>query len=304
MAKKSLFPQKADVDERKLASLTKTFKNTYKDIFREILTATDFGVTNRRAILAQIEVILADLGVDVQEFIEKEIPAAYTVGANQAGKQLRLVGADVPISRGFNVINRDAIAALVDDTSLSFAESLQGINRSAGRLLGKATRDLLTEQMAKGVIRGDALRTVRQQIKGILQEQGLAAIVDTAGRKWSLDRYAETLFRTKIVEARNRGMANRMVENGYDLVQVSSHDTQHTGPRGCARWEKKILSITGQTKGYPTLAEAEQAGLFHPNCKHAINVLIPSLARKTKAYDRTTKGFSEPGSTVPGLTNN
>jgi len=304
MAKKPLFSQRAEVDEKKIASLTKTFKNTYKDIFREILTATDFGVNNRRAILGQIEVILADLGVNVQEFIEKEITGAYEVGAGQAVSQLKRVGADVPISSGFNLVNKDAIAALVDDTGLSFAESLQGINRSASRLLGKATKELVTEQIAKGVISGDALRTVRQQIKGILQEQGLEAIVDKAGRKWSLDRYAETLFRTKVVEARNRGMANRMVENGYDLVQVSSHGTAHTGPRGCARWEKKILSITGQTKGYPTLAEAEQAGLFHPGCQHAINVLIPSLARKTKAYDRTTKGFSEPGSTVPGLTNN
>jgi len=25
-------------------------------------------------------------------------------------------------------------------------------------------------------------------------------------------------------------------------------------------------------------------GLFHPNCRHAVNTLIPSLARQTKAY--------------------
>jgi hypothetical protein len=30
---------------------------------------------------------------------------------------------------------------------------------------------------------------------------------------------------------------------------------------------------------------AEREGLFHPNCKHAINAIIPELASLTKSYD-------------------
>jgi hypothetical protein len=99
------------------------------------------------------------------------------------------------------------------------------------------------------------------------------------------------LFRTKVVEARNRGLINRMVENNYDLVQVSAHGATDV----CAEWEGKILSAMGQTPGYPTVAEAEADGLFHPNCRHAINVLIPSLAKMTDAYDPDveTKVISE-----------
>jgi hypothetical protein len=89
------------------------------------------------------------------------------------------------------------------------------------------------------------------------------------------------LFRTKVVEARNRGMVNRMAENGYDLVQVTAH--AGTCPI-CAPWEGKILSISGQSKEYDSVAEAEADGLFHPNCRHAINTLVPSLAKKTNAY--------------------
>jgi hypothetical protein len=100
------------------------------------------------------------------------------------------------------------------------------------------------------------------------------------------------LFRTKAVEARNRGLANRMVEFNYDLVQVSNHNSTH---EECRVWESRILSVSGATKGYPTVAKAEAAGLFHPNCKHAINVLIPSLARQTEAYnpDERTKVISK-----------
>ena len=145
--------------------------------------------------------------------------------------------------------------------------------------------------MAEGFIGGKALREVRQTIKGVLQEQGLDSLVDKGGRSWSLDRYSEMLFRTKAVETRNRGLANRMAENDYDLVQVSSHGA----PDVCGPWESKILSVTGNTPGYPTVADAEAGGLFHPNCKHAINVLIPSLSKLTRAYfpDERTRVISE-----------
>jgi hypothetical protein len=300
MAKLPLYPEQVEVDEAKVKRVVETFKTAYKSIIEEISTATDFGVANRQAILGQIEVILFELGADVQQLVSEDIPEFYTIGADQAVRQLRNVGAEIGVSEGFNRVHQEAIAALVDDTAKAFAESMVGVGRSANLLLGKATRDLLTQQMAKGIIGGEALRTVRLSIKGILQEQGLSALVDKGGRRWTLDRYADMLYRTKVTEARNRAMANRMVENGYDLVQVSSHDSSH---QECRVWEGKVLSITGQTKGYPTLAEAEMAGLFHPNCKHAINVLIPSIAKQTRAYDRQTGGLSEPGSSFPESAN-
>lgn len=283
---KPMYPAEVEVNEANILKITTTFKKSYKQILSEITTATDFGVANRKAILSQIEAILTDLGVDVQKFLEDELPEYYEIGSEEALRQLRNVGADINVAEGFNRIHRDAIIALVDDTARAFGESLTGISRSANLVLGKATRELLTQQMAKGFIGGEAIATVRKVIKATIQEQGLSALVDKGGRKWTLDRYADMLFRTKAVEARNRGLANRMVQNGYDLVQVSTHFTEH---EECRVWEGKILSLTGATKGYPTVAQAEKAGLFHPNCKHAINVMIPKLAKLTSAYDPETK---------------
>lgn len=287
-----LYPQEVHINEQNIAKVTATFKGAYKSIISEILSATDFGVGNRKAILAQIEKILTDLGVDVQSFIEEELPGYYEQGADQAVKQLRNVGAEIGVKEGFNRVHKDAIIALVDDTSRAFGESLSGVARSANVLLGRATRDLLTQKIAEGVIGGKALREVRQTIKGTLQEQGLSALIDKSGRKWELDTYAEMLFRTKAVEARNRGLANRMAENGYDLVQVSNHNSTHLA---CRVWEGKILSLRGETPGFTTVAEAEAAGLFHPNCRHAINAIVPSIARRLTAYypDERAKEISQ-----------
>ena len=283
-----MYPTEVDVSEASIERLTATFKQAYKSIVEEISTATDFGVANRKAILAQIEKTLTELGVDTQKFIETEITSQYKAGAGDAVKQLTNVGADIGTSEGFNRVHVEAIKMLVDDTAKAFGESLTGINRSAQLLLGKISRDTLTQKLAEGLIGGKARAEVRKTIKGALQEQGLTSLIDKGGHSWSLDRYADMLFRTKSVEARNRGMINRMVENDYDLVQVSDHNSDH---EECAVWEGEILSSTGATPGYPTVADAEAAGLFHPNCKHAINVLIPSLARESQAYnpDEPTK---------------
>jgi hypothetical protein len=291
----ALYPEQVEVTEANIAKITATFKNAYREIVREISTATSFGVSNRRAILRQIEQILKELGVDVQRFIERELPRYYSVGADDAVKQLRNIGAPINVAEGFNRIHEAAIIALVDDTATAFGESLTGVGRSANLLLGRATRDMLTQKMAKGMIAGDPLRKVRLMIKGVLQEQGLDALIDKGGHHWTLDRYADMLFRTKAVEARNRGLANRMVENGFDLVQVSAHNSTH---KACRVWEGKILSLTGETEGYLTIDAAHAAGLFHPNCKHAINVLAPSLARRTRAYDARTKKLSPAGASL------
>lgn len=286
-----VYPLRVEVNEQNIAKITATFKASYEEIVNEIQGATNFGVANRKAILAQIDNILEDLAKVASKEIEKDIPKYYQQGANEAVAQLKNTNAPIEIKTGFNQIHKQAIFALVDDTSTAFGESLSGVSRTANALLGRAVREGITQKIAKGAIAGDALREVKQQIKGVLAEDGLTALVDRGGKKWDLDRYAEMLFRTKMVEARNRGLANRMVENGYDLVQVSAHGATDV----CGDWEGKILSLTGDTDGYDTVADAEADGLFHPNCKHAINALIPSLARETNAYypDEETRLISE-----------
>lgn len=288
----TLYPKQVEINEANINKLRDTLKSSYKQIVQEMKTATDFGVKERKAILAQIEAILESTGEDVAKFIEKELPTYYKQGATQATQQLGNVGADISVKTGFNRVHKETIMAMIDDTTTAFGESLTGIKRSANNLLGKATRDMLTQEMAKGVTAGDALRNVKNAMLQRLEDEGLSALIDKSGKTWSLDAYTEMLFRTKAVEARNRGLVNRVAENGYDLVQVSSHQGTCDA---CARWEGSILSVSGETDGYDTVSDAEADGLFHPNCRHAINILIPKLANMSEAYneDEDTKTLPE-----------
>lgn len=293
----NLYPTHIDPDPKDIKKLTNTLQYAYTKIEKEIYSATSFGVANRKRILAQIEEIIVDLGVDIQKFLAGRMPQYYKDGADDAVKQLRNIGADLSITSGFAKIHQAAILGLVDDTFRAYGEALAGVKRSASNIIGRATRNLITQEIAKGVISGEALRTAKAQIKGMLVEQGLTALTDRRGRRWSLDNYAEMLFRTKVVEARNLGLVNRAAENGHDLIQISSH--AGSCPI-CAPWQGKILSITGSTPGYPTYMEAVTAGLFHPRCRHAANTLIPSLSKLTTAWNPETGMYGMPGDSVAG----
>ena len=277
-----LYPKQVVINEASITRLTTMLKRTYVDVVKEIDTATDFGVKNRKRILSQIDVILTQSGEDMQAFLEKELPTYYKQGATVAVKQLDNIGADISVAKNLNQLHKDTLMALVDDASRAFGESLSGVGRSANLLLGRVVRDQITQNIAQGLTTGEGLAEIKKTITATLHDQGLASLVDKGGKKWDLDTYAEMLFRTKAVEARNRGLINRVAENDYDLVEVSDHNADC---ELCAPWEGKVLSVTGATDGYDTVADAEGEGLFHPNCRHAINVLIPSLANKTKAYD-------------------
>lgn len=278
--------------EANIQSLINLYKDTYRKLTREIITASESGKIQKARVMARINFELGQLNIDVKEWVKKELPQYYLDGANQAIQDLRALGVDLNKTTGLASINQEAISALLDSTNVAFAQSIQGISRNSRQILDDALKQQINYTLAQGKLEGQALQAITAMVKQRLADSGLIALVDRAGRGWTFDTYAEMLVRTKAVEARNQGLANRMLQNGYDLVQVSNHASEH---KACAVWEGKILSLSGATPtgtllkgGYKvagTLQTATEAGLFHPNCEHAINVFNPELAAKTEAYD-------------------
>lgn len=197
----------------------------------------------------------------------------------------KIIAPPLALKNTFTTIDREAVKFFVGDMSNSFGDSLSAVNRSARQVFNTAAKEEIKARIAEGRITGATRKQIAAGIKQTVRDRGISALNDRAGRSWSLDRYADMLARTKLVEARNSGLANKMLQNGYDLVQVSNTGSSHAE---CARWEDEILSLTGETSGYPTVAEAEGDGLFHPNCQHAINAVHLDLASKTIAYNNQT----------------
>lgn len=274
-----------------IQALIDLYFQVYSKITKEIITASEAGKIQRARLMVRINHELETLGVDVDKWIKTEIPKYYNDGAAIALQDLRKLGVDLSTA-GSAPINVQAIAALVDETRYAAFQAITGISKNVSNILSQAQRQQLTMTIAEGKLTAETRKMIARSVAAQIEDNGMGALIDKGGREWSYDRYSNMLVRTKAVEARNEGLVNRMVQYGYDLVQISNHGTEHPA---CRKYEGKILSITGNTPtgtklagGYTvfgSLAQAKADGLFHPHCKHAANVISPELAAKTKAYD-------------------
>lgn len=287
----AVFPPEVPLPEESIKKLVDLYKAAYLRILDEIDGATDFGRARRVAIARNIEKELTNLGQDTAKWVQEEVPAAYKLGMTDAVKQLEFVKAPIKVGTTFTTINREAVGVLISDMQESFGTSLSAVNRSARQVFTNAAREEIKARIAEGSVTGATRKEIAAKVKDVVKERGISALTDRGGRSWTLDRYADMLARTKLVEARNTGLQNKMLENGYDLVEVSNTGSTH---EECARWEGEILSLTGQTPGYPTVADAEADGLFHPNCQHALNAVHSDLASRTIAYNNETQQYEGP----------
>ena len=124
-----------------------------------------------------------------------------------------------------------------------------------------------------------ARRKILEEITG----RGIYGFVDRAGKKWSMKTYAEMLARTSLMEIHNEAQWREFRAHDEDLVVISFHTG--TCPK-CAPWQGRVLSLTGQTPGFPTLDDAKAGGLFHPRCRHAAALFVPDEGETPEETER------------------
>lgn len=243
----------------------------YEQAEREILDRLNRALLrgNKTEYLAQmkknIEAILQQLREGNRTWCEQAIPRVYTEGLRNADAMLKDVG--VSVKAGFGAIHQQAAQVLAENTFQRFEDVVQVI----GRQVNDIYRELALENIRGTVVGYDTWKQTARRFREQLAERGVTGFKDRSGRMWNMRTYTEMHARTVCMQAHLEGTANRLVEQGHDLVKVSTH-------RGacelCQPWQGKILSITGKTEGYPTLEEAKAAGLFHPRCRHAYGLHI------------------------------
>jgi len=81
-----------------------------------------------------------------------------------------------------------------------------------------------------------------------LAERGVTGFVDKANREWNMSTYADMVATTTTMQAHLEGTANRLLEHGLDLVQISTHSDPC---EKCEPWQGQVVSLTGKTPGYP-----------------------------------------------------
>lgn len=132
-----------------------------------------------------------------------------------------------------------------------------------------------------------------------MQNQGVTAFVDKAGRRWSLQSYGNMAVRTT---ARQAEVAALLSSDDYDLWQIVKIGS--TCPV-CAALEGRVYSKSGMNPDYPPLSMAfgkvDPSGPddlsntylnIHPNCLHSL-IKYTTIGKTEKQIQRD-KDFSDP----------
>ena len=132
-----------------------------------------------------------------------------------------------------------------------------------------------------------------------VQNKGITAFVDKAGRKWSLQSYGNMAVRTTAHQAQ---VAALLTADDYDLWQIVKVGSTC---KVCAALEGRVYSKSGMNPDYPPLSLAfgkvDPDGAddltntylnIHPNCLHSL-VKYTTIG-KTEKQIQKDKDFSNP----------
>jgi hypothetical protein len=282
--------------DAEIERLVKFYEQAEREILAQINKTLLAGKKDELEYLKQmrqnIDAILRQLREGNKEWCMQAIPNVYSEGMKNADVMLKDIGTTV--TAGFGAIHQQAAQVLAENTFQRFEDVVQVI----GRQVNDIYRELALENVRGTVVGYDTWKQTARRFREQLAERGVTGFKDRTGRMWNMRTYTEMHARTVCMEAHLQGTANRLVEQGHDLIKVSTH-------RGacplCEPWQGKILSITGKTEGYPTLEEAKAAGLFHPNCRHAYGLYI-DMDKEIEELEAEERGIERKDRETPIIT--
>ena len=259
-----------------IENATKKIAEIFAKLSKDIQTLIVNNISSRRdidipVVMGSIEVLIRRAEKKAYPLIEEEIRYHYTSSSLKVTNAMKSAGLFVTGKLSEQQIIE--LNAIISDTLNNYGEALKGSFFSAQKVMTEARKTRMQQIFLEGNLKEESLKQLKDKIQEDLAKDFIS-IVDKGGREWKLDVYSEMLARTRLREVSNMGLTTRLKGEGYDLVEVSTHLSDH---EECRVWEGKILSITGSTHGYPTTSEAEMAGLMHPNCKHRYLPYHPEL---------------------------
>lgn len=186
---------------------------------------------------------------------------AAQIGIDVADRQLAEKGIKEIKNKN---ITKNTFLEKVDSRIDSLQQDLTAITESIKSNSEKIIKELKSSPTANGL---KEQKKISSEFAADLQEKGITFFTDKIGRKTPIEKYVRMRVFTDSVTIQRTSYFVRAIQYGVDLVRIV-HLNIHPTCELCAPFEGKILSINGDESGYMTIEQAENYGLFHPNCDH------------------------------------
>lgn len=272
--------------------------NVYSQLENDILTSiakrlkTDKDITKDNVLKWQFDKLqqMNDLNKDVINLlsnmsgvaaneIDKMLESSVYQSVNSMDQWLNKVADDTgKVKKAVPMKKDTAIFNTLKLFQRQAKDKLNLINSTILANSGQVYRDMLSQATAS-VLSG--FKTHQQALSDASAkwaDKGVPALVDSAGRQWSIEAYVPMVTRTASNNVANQAQFDRMDSYDLDLIEI----TTVGAPRpGCAPYQGHIYSRNGQSEKYPAFSSTsygEPAGILGINCHHATYPYIPGVS--------------------------
>jgi hypothetical protein len=266
-------------------ALVEVFMRAEKKLIAEITRKRAKGYVDYAEVarLKAIREILQEMVDDSAKYIPSAIEYEFYKGAkHEAGYKNAAAVATAERGLAIEQLEDNLLGQVQEMAGTAYQSAVSKL-----ALLGRTESDIFREvgltQAIESMAVGRGAMTTTEEVIRNLNEVGITAFVDKAGREWSLRSYGNMAVRTTVRQAQVSAL---LTEDDHDLYQVVWH---YAPCRLCATYAGRVYSKSGKNPHYPPLAMAfgkidlagpnDLANTFlniHPNC-------LCSLTRYTEA---------------------
>lgn len=261
--------------DRQISELIRYYQQAIADIQAQLnrYDITDFSRANQMALLKSVSDTLASLDEKAAKWVEENVPVAARRGVAESILALGVVDTleQAQSIVKFNRVNAELVKATVNDMQTDLLAVTENVNRRFKAIVRRVAAESMRSNLAKGIngrrtMNADTLAGLRKKLGESLN----TGVIDAGHHRWKPEIYVDMVTRTKMMRLTNEACMNEAVQRGANYGIISSHGAKDL----CSKWEGKIVKLIPDVPGdYPYIGDIPNRELFHPNCKHLVNVI-------------------------------
>ena len=205
-----------------------------------------------------------DLNRTVAEYMKTEMPKAYAEGQAKANDTTPLELA-VETDKLIPTIDFEQANKRATNFYIQISEQAKPIYQRIFKVINAEINKASTVTTVK---------ELQSKIEERFRKEQIYKVPYANGRTMPLDAYAEVVARTGRTQVFNRGAID-YAQQRTDLVKCT---TIFPTCEICIKFQGRVYSVSGKTKGYPALYETALKDGFeaiHPNCRHQFIPYFP-----------------------------
>ena len=258
-------------DDLALINLFKEELSNINLLYLQAINSQD--ITKANSLIKKMGAISKTLEAEYGDRATKRIPQEYLLGAKYIDDTLSKEASYIAINKAntkelagmvkeMGTVHVEAVNALLNNSKNYIKSSLDGMERQALSMLNDLQQEKVRETLARSVISGDNLQTMKDKVVKYFKDNQITTFKDRSGKTRSLDRYADMLTRTETSIANIQGTLNRAIQLGITKFKVVE---QADCCEICSEYRNEVVDITDGTVDLPP---------YHPNCRGYVIALV------------------------------